>query len=66
MDKKYIIFYDKFIRHSKIVSYGGVIWNRELKRINYEKTLKSNKQFELNSKNMPSDFYIDSIILGHN
>ena len=66
MDKKYITFYDKFIRHSKTVSDGGVIWNRELKRINYEKTFKSNKQFELNSKNMPSDFYIDSIILGHN
>ena len=44
-------------------SNGGVIWNRELKRINYEKTFKSNKQFELNSKNMPSDFYIDPIIL---
>ena len=24
MDKKYITFYDKFIRHSKTVSDGGV------------------------------------------
>ena len=30
MDKKYITFYDKFIRHSKTVSDGGVVWNREL------------------------------------
>ena len=25
MDKKYITFYDKFIRHSKTVSDGGVV-----------------------------------------
>ena len=25
MDKKYITFYDKFIRHSKTVSDGGII-----------------------------------------
>jgi len=30
MDKKYITFYDKFIRHSKTVSDGGVEQNREL------------------------------------
>ena len=60
-------FQDKKSNHcSNLISDGGVIQNRELKRINYEKTFKSNKQFELNSKNMPSDFYIDSIILGHN
>ena len=66
MEEKYLKFYNKFIRHSKTVSDCGVIQNSELKRINYEKTFKSNKQFELNSKNMPYDFYIDSIILGHN
>ena len=30
MDKKYITFYDKFIRHSKTVSDRGVIWNSAL------------------------------------
>jgi len=27
MDKKYITFYDKFIRHSKTVSDSGVVSN---------------------------------------
>jgi hypothetical protein len=31
MDKKYITFYDKFIRHSKTVSDGGVDLNSDLK-----------------------------------
>ena len=30
MDKKYITFYDKFIRHSKTVSDGGVVSFAEL------------------------------------
>ena len=35
MDKKYITFYNKFIRHSKTVSDGGVISNSALTRKNY-------------------------------
>ena len=36
MEEKYIIFYKKFIRHSKTLSDGGIEQNRELKRKNYE------------------------------
>jgi len=34
MEEKYLKFYNKFIRHSKTVSDGGVEQNRELGKIN--------------------------------
>jgi len=35
MTYKYNKSLDAFIRHSKTLSDGGVVWNRELKRGNY-------------------------------
>ncbi len=35
MEEKYLKFYNKFIRHSKTVSDGGVILNSDLEVENY-------------------------------